>query len=98
MPAKSIYKSTVSVSFCRVEGVSDTIKIDALKIDAFPFCSAEEAAMALVMDKVIEEILKYRKYKVWRCLDDNSLLAWRRRMETLPPATIRKPRGFFLWR
>ena len=31
--------------------------------------------MALVMDKVIEEILKYRKYKVWRCLDDNSLLA-----------------------
>lgn len=27
------------------------------------------------MDKVIEEILKYRKYKVWRCLDDNSLLA-----------------------
>lgn len=54
--------------------------------------------MALVMDKVIEEILKYRKYKVWRCLDDNSLLAWRRRMETLPPATIRKPRGFFPWR
>lgn len=31
--------------------------------------------MALVMDKVIAEILKYRKYKVWRCLDDNSLLA-----------------------
>ena len=54
--------------------------------------------MALVMDKVIEEILKYRKYKVWRCLDDNSLLAWRRRMETLPPAAIRKPRGFFPWR
>lgn len=54
--------------------------------------------MALVMDKVIEEILKYRKYKVWRCLDDNSLLARRRRMETLPPAAIRKPRGFFPWR
>ena len=35
--------------------------------------------MALVMDKVIEEILKYRKYKVWRCLDDNSLLALQRR-------------------
>ena len=39
---------------------------DTIKIDAFPFCSAEEAAMALVMDKVIEEKLKYRKYKVWR--------------------------------
>ena len=51
-------------------GVSNTIGIDA-----FSFCSAEETAIALVMDKVIEEILKYRKYKVWRCLDDNSLLA-----------------------
>lgn len=33
---------------------------NAIGIDAFSFCSAEEAAMALVMDKVIEEILKYR--------------------------------------
>ena len=31
--------------------------------------------MALVKDEVIEEILKYRKYKVWRKLDDNALLA-----------------------
>ena len=54
--------------------------------------------MALVMDKVIEEILKYRKYKVWRCLDDNSLLALQRRDGDIATAAIRKPRGFFLWR
>lgn len=35
--------------------------------------------MALVKDEVIEEILKYRKYKVWRKLDDNALLALERK-------------------
>lgn len=37
---------------------------DTIKIDAFPFCSAEEAAMALVMDKVIEEILHRRDIEI----------------------------------
>lgn len=48
--------------------------------DGFSFYSIKESMMALVKDEVIEEILKYRKYKVWRKLDDNALLALEKRM------------------
>lgn len=44
--------------------------------------------MALGMDKVIEEILRFRKYKVWRYLDDHSLPARARGWQGHPVFSI----------
>lgn len=64
----------MAVCLYRGGRVSDTIGIDE-----FSFRSIKEIMMALVKDEVIAEILKYRKYKVWRRLDDNELLALKRK-------------------